>query len=473
MGSFRSPNNSEYQLYKSLGEKYDALIVMSAGNDGSYSSSCSPSYCTTAGFPAAYDLPNILSVGSTNQYGYDSYFSNFGSGVDVTAPGSSILSSYATNNDSYIFAPGTSMAAPLVAGIASAYWARLPHLNYETVRTRIIDESSYLGEVDMQAVFFGSSSSYSSSSKLQEPKIVDEEFKLSPYFEKMKPHIRMKNIDTMLFNKGEYDFIGILSGKRKQQIASALEIQKLMGRSTHKLSAIAEFNVSPMGGLISVQLNPSVRKSKNLSILKQMLKKKWVKGFDLNQVSSQPIVEAEAELLESTSEECNTKGHGTTTSYPDGTNAESYTSSVFFGSRDDIVNVGSNPTFIATGKGDDIINGGNKSDLLIGDAGSDIINGGNGQDDIRGSGGDDVIDGGAGKDTIKTGNGFDKIIPSSGKDTVVDFDLRSDSIEFPENSTVSYQQESSGLLISIEADKIQKIFLEGIDENDFKQVAEI
>ncbi|WIA33100.1 hypothetical protein OEZ86_006254 [Tetradesmus obliquus] len=73
-------------------------------------------------YPASYDLPNIISVGSVNSSGEISWFSNVGaSSVDVFAPGGSILSTWPGNT--YKSISGTSMATPHVTGAIALYAA--------------------------------------------------------------------------------------------------------------------------------------------------------------------------------------------------------------------------------------------------------------------------------------------------------------------------------------------------------------
>lgn len=78
------------------------IIVASAGNNASNL----PSY------PAAYE--GVISVGSIDQNGKRSWFSNYGSHVDIYAPGGGIYSTKLGN--SYGFMSGTSFSAPYVAG---------------------------------------------------------------------------------------------------------------------------------------------------------------------------------------------------------------------------------------------------------------------------------------------------------------------------------------------------------------------
>jgi thermitase len=112
------------------------IVVAAAGN----SSSSSKNY------PAAFD--HVISVASTASNDRKSYFSNYGTWVDVSAPGSYILSTMPTYhvvlNDygysmSYDELSGTSMATPYVAGLASLVVTNHPGWSPEQVETHILD----------------------------------------------------------------------------------------------------------------------------------------------------------------------------------------------------------------------------------------------------------------------------------------------------------------------------------------------
>lgn len=93
----------------------NSLVIAAAGNNNSSSEF----------FPAAYQY--VVCVGSTNSVDGKSSFSNYGTYLDVCAPGSSILSTYYDNN--YSQQSGTSMASPIVAGAAGLVKAVFPTYN--------------------------------------------------------------------------------------------------------------------------------------------------------------------------------------------------------------------------------------------------------------------------------------------------------------------------------------------------------
>lgn len=103
------------------------VVVFSSGNDSGAVSQ------PAAGAPSA-----TLVVGSIKQDGDKASYSNYGSSLDLVAPGSDIWTTTWTGG--YRSASGTSFAAPHVSGIAALIWARNPNLQARRVRD-IIEQS--------------------------------------------------------------------------------------------------------------------------------------------------------------------------------------------------------------------------------------------------------------------------------------------------------------------------------------------
>ncbi|WP_406603735.1 S8 family serine peptidase [Neobacillus rhizosphaerae] len=106
------------------------VIVASAGNDNT----------NTPSFPAAY--VNVISVAATDENDLKAFFSNFGDGVDVAAPGVGIFSTCPTHTNvigciNFGSLNGTSQAAPFVSGLASLIKATFPLLSNQAIRLAI------------------------------------------------------------------------------------------------------------------------------------------------------------------------------------------------------------------------------------------------------------------------------------------------------------------------------------------------
>lgn len=85
--------------------------------------------------------PNVLTVGSTTSTDAESSFSNYGTCVDILAPGSSITSSAPDTDNGLVTMSGTSMAAPHVAGVAAQYLSLNPTATPAQVANALISNA--------------------------------------------------------------------------------------------------------------------------------------------------------------------------------------------------------------------------------------------------------------------------------------------------------------------------------------------
>jgi thermitase len=108
----------------------DILFVAAAGN-ASTNNDRSPH------FPSSYNVPNVISVAALDRNDQLASFSNYGSkSVAIAAPGVEILSTWLGNQ--YEEKSGTSMATPVVAGVAALVLAENPNLSVDDLRTRLM-----------------------------------------------------------------------------------------------------------------------------------------------------------------------------------------------------------------------------------------------------------------------------------------------------------------------------------------------
>ncbi|OAI08480.1 S8 family serine peptidase [Methylomonas methanica] len=109
------------------------LIVVAASGNANTSSTF---------LPCAY--PGVFCVGNTTsadvRYADPTFGSNYGPQVDIAAPGTSILSTVPNFSDpsGYGLKTGTSMASPLVAGVAALVWGNNPSWTRGQVEDRLL-----------------------------------------------------------------------------------------------------------------------------------------------------------------------------------------------------------------------------------------------------------------------------------------------------------------------------------------------
>ena len=153
MGIYTNNSNDSFAIYSAI-LNYTGLFVTSAGNDSidldDPANHNNPLYAI---YPQVFDLPNMITVGATT---YDEVLqveriavhpdtgwgsgrgSNYGQNtVDIFAPGTAIYSTM--YSDSYGHKSGTSMAAPMVTGVAAMLKSLYPFLSTMAIKDIILD----------------------------------------------------------------------------------------------------------------------------------------------------------------------------------------------------------------------------------------------------------------------------------------------------------------------------------------------
>jgi len=123
---------------------YPGLFVCAAGND---IKDTDQNYV----YPNSYILPNLISVGATTSADEKHIKSNYGQvTVDLFAPGHDLLSCYPLDlcaahrttsrhkDTGYHYSTGTSMAAPLVAGVAALLLSKYPNMTPYQIKSTIL-----------------------------------------------------------------------------------------------------------------------------------------------------------------------------------------------------------------------------------------------------------------------------------------------------------------------------------------------
>jgi len=125
--SLGMPSSSFYAGDQALLRAAQANIipVVAAGNDATDACGYWPAHSTSA-----------ITVGATDIEDYRSSFSNYGSCVDIYAPGTSITSTLP--NDRIGVMSGTSMACPVVSGTVALHLERYPTATLQEVRDALI-----------------------------------------------------------------------------------------------------------------------------------------------------------------------------------------------------------------------------------------------------------------------------------------------------------------------------------------------
>ena len=163
-------NNNTFQKIVAHADSNNVLIVAAVGNYGNSNIAAPAKYAAT--------YSNVIAVSATDSN--DNFVTNFspytpgscyGPEVTVSAPGHPILSTIPNKfvSSGYEYKSGTSMSAPMVAGVAGLVWSKFPHLTAAQVRKQIELSSDYLGDT----MYFGAGrvNAYNAVKNLYVPQI--------------------------------------------------------------------------------------------------------------------------------------------------------------------------------------------------------------------------------------------------------------------------------------------------------------
>lgn len=122
----------------------NVVLVGAAGNSGNQSKT----------YPGAY--ANVIAVGATDNQDNKALFSEYGSWVDVAAPGVNIFSTFPTHpfylqteygrSQNYDFGSGTSMATPMTSAVLALIWSTPYGTTNLAVRTRLESTADPIGK---------------------------------------------------------------------------------------------------------------------------------------------------------------------------------------------------------------------------------------------------------------------------------------------------------------------------------------
>jgi thermitase len=117
------------------------ILFVAASGNASENTDRAPQY------PAGYNLGNLISVAALNRKDELASFSNYGArSVHIAAPGANILSTWLGND--YEEHSGTSMATPVVAGVAALVLSERPQLSVDELRSTLLKSVDRIPSLD-------------------------------------------------------------------------------------------------------------------------------------------------------------------------------------------------------------------------------------------------------------------------------------------------------------------------------------
>lgn len=160
---------TSYMMASLLSKGYDFVAVQSAGNgdilgdpidainNGHFCAITEDNIFTgSKNVSASEILDRIIVAGSVDNNGDGTYtqseFSNVGSRISVSAPGGNIYS--CSLYDGYEYMSGTSMAAPIVTGVASLVWSVNPSFTGADVKEIVCGSTDSVASINNDAFYY-------------------------------------------------------------------------------------------------------------------------------------------------------------------------------------------------------------------------------------------------------------------------------------------------------------------------------
>lgn len=216
--------------------KAGAVVVAAAGNDGNKTNTLS----TPAGCPGA------ISVASADEYLNTAYYSVFDSTIAVAAPGSRIVSTVPTNLWSEVSSPigygeltGTSMATPIVSGIAALLLSQDPSRTPAQIREIIsstavdlgapgVDPYSGAGLVNAAAALGAATTPTVSALNDSLRTVHGVEVKNASYAVTEGVYVRLENLKTVAVASYDVEVHNLLTGETRSTTIGGAEVRAIV-----------------------------------------------------------------------------------------------------------------------------------------------------------------------------------------------------------------------------------------------------
>ncbi len=213
----------DYFLYEN-GEQV-RLVFKAAGNDDNEVSDF------------MNDHAGVISVASTDSNDVKSDFSSYGVWVEISAPGSDILSTYHDHNDeqndAFAFLSGTSMATPLTAGVAAQIWSANPSLTALEVKQILYDNADDIYSIPGNSTYQGKLGvgRVNANSSLNDPSLPVTLISFTARVEKSQVVLQWETASE-INNAGFEVYRAENSDANYQRIASYTDYRELVGQGS-------------------------------------------------------------------------------------------------------------------------------------------------------------------------------------------------------------------------------------------------